>query len=817
MAELSPCWRILPQAELPREFLQAVQRYAPGRIGHYAAQLLWQRGMRDISQLTAFVEPGAYQPTSPFAFGEEMEWAIARLQQAIQQQEQVAIWGDFDADGITATAVLWEGLGQFFPQHDRLTYYVPNRLTESHGLSRSGLEKLARQGASLIVTCDTGSTHVDEIAYAKTLGMEVIVTDHHTLPEMRPAAIALINPRTLPPEHPLAHLSGVAVAYKLVEALYERLPNVPTRPLTDLLDLVAIGLIADLVELRGDGRYLAQRGIEQLKQLSQQTPSRRPGITKLLELCRRTGDRPTDISFGLGPRINAISRIQGDASFAVELLTSQDVERCQQLALETELANTRRQSLQRRVAEEVSDRLAQMDLSTHPVIVLEDSQWSVGVLGLVAGQIAQEYGRPTILLRSDPPTATAPMARGSARSIHQIDLYQLIQPQAHLLHRFGGHPFAAGLSLPIENLALFRDAINREFREQHGPDADGQTNVLEIDLVVPVADLGQDLFRALRLLEPYGVGNPVPRLLIRDCWFDQVWHRRIKDLKQRQIAYIKTEFELWDETVQQGFPGIWWGHYRDEIPSGRCQAVIELDFRSGRKGAASGYQARLVAVRPQEEPASRLEPASPILDWRTVQPAAAEAGLAEEKSAKESSAKENTAIAVRALANHLPLDAEMAAGVLPMHRCPTSWAELQQWILQAQQQNKILAIAYPPPDAGPPETAWQQLVGIGKYLNRTGQNATLAQVQDRLQIGDRSLELGLAALRQMGIEAIADGTHLKIHIPDSTDLDVQHSRATPSIQRFLAAVQEERFRQRYFSEAPLSALQAATNRTPWQD
>ncbi|MEB3359063.1 MAG: single-stranded-DNA-specific exonuclease RecJ [Synechococcales bacterium] len=805
MTDFPLSWRVVPQTELPPEFVQAVQRYVPGRMGHFATQLFWQRSIRDIDQLVAFIDPAAYQPTSPFAFGEEMEWAIARLQQAMEQQERVAIWGDFDADGITATAVLWEGLGQFFPQVDRLTYYVPNRLTESHGLSQSGLEELAQQGVSLVVTCDTGSTHATEIAAAQTLGMDVIVTDHHTLPEVRPGAIALINPRTLPADHPLAPLSGVAVAYKLVEALYERFPSVPTRPLSDLLDLVAIGLIADLVELRGDGRYLAQRGIEQLKQLSRQTPSRRPGITKLLELCRRTGDRPTDISFGIGPRINAISRIQGDASFCVELLTSQDKERCQQLALETELANTRRQSLQRAIAQEVGDRLDQMDLSTHPVIVLEDPQWSVGVLGLVAGQIAQEYGRPTILLRSDPPTAPTPLARGSARSTQQIDLYQLIQPQAHLLHRFGGHPFAAGLSLPLENLALFRDAINREFREQHGTDDATQGQVMEANLTVTVADLGQDLFRALNLLEPYGVGNPVPRLLIRDCWFERVWHRRIQDLQQRKTAYIKTEFELWDETVQRGFPGIWWGHYRDDVPTGRCHAIIELDFRSpSAKGG--GYQARLVAVCAQSKSATWSERVStqPILDWRKPQPSETEADTvtATPQVPPLASMSENSGT-------------EM--DILSVDQCPTSWDELQNWVQQARQQQKILAIAYPPPDPTQPEAVWQQLVGIAKYLDRTGKSATCAQIQNRLQIGDRTLTLGLEALRQMGIEAIANGTYLTIRVSAPEHLNAQYRTAAPAIQRFLAAVQEERFRQRYFCEAPLAAIQAAAERVDWPD
>ncbi|MEO0377242.1 MAG: DHH family phosphoesterase, partial [Cyanobacteria bacterium P01_A01_bin.17] len=415
-------WQVAAQSHPPDWLVTAVRKAAPNLSGAFAAQLLWLRGIQDPQQVAGFLDPDQYQPAPADAFGAEMRQAVDRLIQAREQRQKVAIWGDFDADGVTATAVLWDGLGQFFVQQETLTYTIPNRLIESHGLSRRGLDQLAVQGCNLVITCDTGSTDLDEIYYAQQLGMDVVVTDHHTLPDQRPPVTAIINPRALPREHPLAHLSGVAVAYKLVEAMYLALPDVPEQPLEHLLDLVAIGLIADLVKLSGDCRYLAQRGIEQLqRQLTRRT---RPGVAKLLELCKRSGDRPTDISFGIGPRINAVSRIHGDASFCVELLTSQDAARCQDLAAETELANTRRKALQRTVVQQVTAKLEQLDLSTTQVIVLSDPQWPLGVLGLVAGQIAQTYGRPTILLSTDGLMGDD-VARGSARSVSNIDLYEL--------------------------------------------------------------------------------------------------------------------------------------------------------------------------------------------------------------------------------------------------------------------------------------------------------------------------------------------------------------------------------------------------------
>jgi single-stranded-DNA-specific exonuclease len=788
-------WQVSPPPQIPQWFVEAVKNHSPASAGHYAAQLLWQRGIRDPEQLPGFLNPEFYQPASPFEFGQEMQWAVERLQQACTTGEVVAIWGDFDADGITSTAVLWEGLGQFLPQEWQLIYYIPNRLTESHGLNCQGIDALQKQGCRLIVTCDTGSTNLSEIDYAHKLGIDVIVTDHHTLPLERPPVKAIINPRYLPPDHQLFHLSGVAVAYKLVEALYEVLPDIPQQPLENLLDLVAIGLIADLVQLSGDCRYLAQLGIRRLQQ--QGKTRTRPGIARLLELCQRNGDRPTDISFGLGPRINAVSRIQGDASFCVELLTSQDEQRTHQLAVETELANARRKSLQKDVTQQVKNKLAQLDLSTTSVIVLEDSQWPVGVLGLVAGQVAQEYGRPTILLsteelgRREEDSATTPhsphLARGSARSVNKIDLYQLVKSQEHLLHRFGGHPFAAGLSLPVENIPLFTEAINQQLLQQLGATGGLMTPVVEADLVVKVADLGKELFYELKLLEPCGMGNPVPKLLIQNCWFEEVWNRNTQDLKGRKVQYIKTEFEIFDDSSSIGFPGIWWGHYKDEVPKGRCNAIVELDYNNYKKRP----EVRLIAVQSSVTGTSFNIPTQLdwILDWRGEEGESGRVG-------------------------------EWESGItspphpLTVSECPTSWDELQVWFRRAIQADRKLAIAYPPPNQQPPHELWQQLVGIAKFLSRTGQSATLAQLQDKLDLSDRTLHLGLNALSPLGFEL----KHLDWAVQISWNPTFSSSdAANEATLDFLAAVEEEQFLRQYFYQVPLSTIQAQASQTAIKD
>ncbi|NJK33807.1 MAG: hypothetical protein HC919_02030 [Oscillatoriales cyanobacterium SM2_2_1] len=354
------------------------------RIGQFAAQLLWQRGIRTPVAVAAWLDPRDYAETSPFAFGVEMEWAVGRMVRAIASGETVAIWGDFDADGITSTAVLWEGLGRFLPG-GRLLYYIPDRFRESHGISRQGLETL-RGRCSLLITCDTGSTSGAELAMAAAMGIEVIVTDHHTLPMERPPVVAIINPRSLPGDHPFASLSGVAVAYTFLRALTEALQESP-EPLAELLDLVAVGLVADLVQLVGETRYLAQRGLEVLRN------KRRPGLRLLLDSCRKTGDRATDIGFGIAPRLNAISRIWGDVRQCVTLLTSWDEAECRQLVDAAEQANQLRKELQGELWQEVQRQIEGLDLTTTGVLVLASAQWPAGILGIVAGQAVQTYGR----------------------------------------------------------------------------------------------------------------------------------------------------------------------------------------------------------------------------------------------------------------------------------------------------------------------------------------------------------------------------------------------------------------------------------------
>ncbi|MEM1425544.1 MAG: DHHA1 domain-containing protein, partial [Cyanobacteria bacterium P01_H01_bin.130] len=588
-------------------------------------------------------------------------------------------------------------------------------------------------------------------------------------------------------DHPLATLSGVAVAFKLVEALYESLPTVPAQPLEDLLDLVAIGLIADLVELRGDCRYLAQRGIERLRQ------TQRPGLQALLKSCKRQGDRPTDIGFGIGPRINAISRIQGDAQFAVNLLTSGDREVCQRLAMETELANSRRKELQRRLGWEIEQELDQMDLSTTAMVVMARPGWRVGVLGLVAGQLSDRLKRPVLLLAID-----GEWARGSARSVAGINLYELLERHRSLLHKYGGHPMAAGVMVKTEMIALLTQALNHDLGQQKSGAIGGDRPLpLENqgDLTVTVADLDHSLFQELKLLEPCGMGNPPPKLLVKNAWFTDVRNSNLRDASNVKLKYIRTTFSLCDDTQPAGCEGTWWGHYQHELPTGPCNALVELDFNARRQQ----YEVRLLAVEAVEtsEDSNKTSSADPaailgtirIYDWRNL-------------SAED-------------------LDQAIATcpeEVLEVPVCPQRWPEWQTWIKRAIAHRCALALTFvgqPQDVVDHAQDIYRRFVGIAKYLGRSGEGIYRTQLQTKLGFTPALMSLGIGLLKQQGMAVTyeQDSDYLKIVYEAepiaSAGLSSEDPEDSDRAARLLIdAIQEHIFQQNYFSRIPVQIIRS---------
>ena len=412
------------------------------------AQTLLRRGINSPVEAEAFLYPEK-TPSSQFP---EVEKAVEYLNLAIRNGDKICVWGDFDVDGQTSTALLVQTLRAL---NANVIYYVPVRGKESHGVHIESLKPIIDNGAKLLLTCDTGITAHEAIDYANSRGLDVIITDHHDLGETLPNAKAIINPKLLPENHPLRNLAGVGVAYKLAEALIDnRYSSI------ELLDLVALGLIADIALLQNETRTLAKQGIEQLRNTS------RLGLRVMAELAGASFDSLTEetIGFTFAPRLNALGRL-GDANPAVELLLTDDSARARVLAAQIEGLNAQRRMLTKQVLDSAEAQLKDNpSLLNQPVIILSHPNWPGGVVGIVANKLVDRYHKPAILFNE----SDDGILRGSARSIEGLHITEAITTQKDLLLGFGGHPMAAGMSLHKDDLPAFRKGLGKAIEKQLG-------------------------------------------------------------------------------------------------------------------------------------------------------------------------------------------------------------------------------------------------------------------------------------------------------------------------------------------------------------
>jgi single-stranded-DNA-specific exonuclease len=484
------------------------------------AQALARRGIVGVDQAKGFLDPHHYFPSSPYELP-GMSQAVERLQKALKGGEHVLVWGDFDVDGQTSTALLVQTLKELGGE---VSYHIPVRSRESHGMSWIVLENLLKtseQRISIVLTCDTGIAEIETITHAQKGGVDVVVTDHHEIPvksvsetgnsrdetpkRRLPPALAVVTPRMLPVDHPLVDLPGVGIAYKLAEALYSALGN----PLgvEKYLDLTALGIVADVAQLSGDTRYLLQRGLEQLR------GTQRLGLQAIYERAGIVPARLTEehIGFILGPRLNAIGRLS-DANPAVDLLITEDRGQARQLALELEGLNARRQLLTSQV---LHGALAQIEqdrtLEEDVVLILSHPSWEAGIIGIVASRLVEMSGKPVALI-SSPPEGPG---RGSARSVPGVDITAAIGSQGDLLYGYGGHKMAAGFTIDPQNIPEFRKRLSRNISAQMG-DSIKEPTRLQIDDYLDWGGLNVELAESIERLAPFGPGNPSLVLATRD-------------------------------------------------------------------------------------------------------------------------------------------------------------------------------------------------------------------------------------------------------------------------------------------------------------
>ena len=491
-----PRWELaaLPDHKLVDTLVQSTS--LPRNI----VKILVNRGLNTPEAITRFLEPTLADLKDPFEMS-GMEQGIDRVTRALYNNEKILIYGDYDVDGITATALLYLVLNKLGANAD---FYLPNRLTEGYGLSLDGIDLATKSGVKLIITVDTGITAVEEIKYATSLGVDVVVTDHHEPAMALPPALAIINPKQTACDYG-GELSGVGVAYKFAQALYRRLGQ-DENELHEHLDLVALGTSADIVPLVDENRVLTKFGIRQIARTT------KPGIKSLAFVSGLMGKEigTGQVVFILAPRLNAIGRL-GDARQAARLLATRDERLAADIARKLDSENRRRKEIDEKTLNEALEQMeATVDLENDKAIVLAAEGWHQGVIGIVASRLVERYHLPTVMI-----AMSDGEGKGSARSIPGFHLCEALKECEPLLMRYGGHKYAAGLSIKSENITAFRD----KFKEvsARSLSLEDTTPKLNIDLEIEVKDITDDFVRILEEFSPFGPQNMRPIFLTRNC------------------------------------------------------------------------------------------------------------------------------------------------------------------------------------------------------------------------------------------------------------------------------------------------------------
>jgi single-stranded-DNA-specific exonuclease len=554
-------WKVLPPA--PAEYTNASD------LPPLVAQLLYNRGVK-AEEIEPFLSADQRLEGNPFLLP-DMSQAVTRIFKAVLSRQKIGVYGDFDVDGVTAVVILIEGLSWLGA--DAIPY-IPDRMSEGHGLKIPALEKLRSEGVDLVITVDCGVTDSAAVKQARTMGMDMIITDHHVPLANLPRAAAVIDPKRKDSVYPYAYLCGAGVAFKLVQALFHG--DNREKRLSSLLDLVVLATITDLVSLTGENRFLAKEGLKELN------GSHRVGIQEMAKLAglRPGGFDVNDVSWVFGPRLNAAGRID-HASTSYRLLTTQSPEEACRLAVELEEKNAQRQKLTSDALCRVKEKLAaKPDL---PVLMDADENYSVGVIGLVAGRLVDEFYKPAIIINLGPE-----LCQGSGRSIPEFDLTAALEACRDLLVAFGGHPGAAGFTVTRRNLPRLEKRILELASEELGHVELSPQIVIDAEL--PLTALAGDTFNLIQRLSPFGEDNPPPTFLSRQV--DVVECRKIGNngcwskLKLKQGSAIWQAVDFKSQTKQ------------DEMPS-QIDVVYNLEKRTWNGEEVLGL--RLLDLAPAQD------------------------------------------------------------------------------------------------------------------------------------------------------------------------------------------------------------------------
>lgn len=526
--------------------------------------LLLKRGITSAAEARSFFRPKLANLHNPFQMN-DMDVAVERLNKALGKKERILVYGDYDVDGTTAVALVYKFLQQFSSNID---YYIPDRNEDGYGISKRGVDYAYSTGVKLIIVLDCGIKAIDEIAYAKSLGIDFIVCDHHVPDEELPCAVAILNPKRKDSTYPYAHLSGCGVGFKFMQA-FAMDNEIPADQLYTLLDLVAVSIASDLVPIMGENRILAFHGIKQLNH----SPS--VGLKAIIQVCGLAEKEIAinDIIFKIGPRINASGRIQ-QGKVAVDLLIENNLRAALEMSRQINEFNETRKELDKSMTEEANGIVESLEsFDEQRAIVIFNADWHRGVIGIVASRLTEVYHRPAVVI-----TCTGDIATGSARSVTGFDVYKAMESCRDLLENFGGHTYAAGFSLKVGNVEAFAQRFKDYVSDNILPE---QTDpVIEIDAELDFHQITRRFFNDMKKFAPHGPDNPKPLFCthnVCDYGTSKVVGRRQEHIKlelvdnksntilngiafgqSRQAKYIKSKqsfdicYTLEDNTYKHG-------------------------------------------------------------------------------------------------------------------------------------------------------------------------------------------------------------------------------------------------------------------------
>lgn len=549
-------------------------------VDRVLAELLVQRGMHTFDEARAFFRPSLDNLHDPFLM-KDMDKAVDRLTRAVEGKEKILVYGDYDVDGTTAVALVYSFLYKYTRQID---YYIPDRYDEGYGVSFKGINWAAENGVKLIITLDCGIKAIEKVEYARSKGIEMIICDHHLPEDGLPAAVAVLDPKREDDSYPFDDLSGCGVGFKLVQGYAQR-HNIPFDELVPLLDLLAVSIAADLVSVVGENRVLAYYGLKQLNS----NPHR--GLLSMINLAGLDPNHITfdDIVFKIGPRLNAAGRME-TGRISVDLLIAPDQKSADRVAGEINRHNNERKSIDREITKDALDMVREgKALCSSNVTIVYNPEWHKGVVGIVASRLVEAYFRPAIVL-----TMSNGLITGSARSVGGFDIYSAIESCSDLLENFGGHLFAAGLTLKESNLKEFARRLNDAVEGKISPEM--LVPVVNVDTKLDFGQITPKFFRILKQFQPFGPGNSAP-VFQTDNVYDNGNGRKVgADGGHLKLELIQESQPYHHISAIAFGKGEMFDNISDGNPIDVCYSIVENYFRG-----IANVQLRIKDIREREE------------------------------------------------------------------------------------------------------------------------------------------------------------------------------------------------------------------------